>query len=99
VHAPGAHIVVRVRRDDDVAEIVVEDAGRGIPDEQRPAMLQPDVRGPRTVAPGHGLGLPSAAAAMSAQGGRLRLDESCAGGVRAVLLLPAVGCAADAMAC
>src|SRR5581483_660000 len=81
VHAPGAAVAVAVRRRVDRVEIVVDDAGAGIPAARRSVVLLPDVRDAAPGVPGQGLGLASAAAAMSAQSGALTLADSPAGGL------------------
>jgi two-component system osmolarity sensor histidine kinase EnvZ len=71
-------------------EIVVDDAGPGVPPEQRENIFRPFHRGPtakgRRV--GFGLGLALTHSAVRAQGGRIEVGDSPAGGARFRILLP-----------
>lgn len=72
--------------------ICVRDAGPGIPETEREAMLQPFVRGDRArnlnEAGGFGLGLSIVQAIVEAHNGRLILENGRAGGLNAVIELP-----------
>jgi signal transduction histidine kinase len=72
--------------------IVVEDAGPGIPDDRKEAMLQPFVRGSaaRSMddASGFGLGLSIASAIVKGAGGSLTLHDRESGGLMVRMELP-----------
>jgi signal transduction histidine kinase len=72
--------------------VCVIDAGPGIPEAEREAMLQPFVRGDRSrnlnAASGFGLGLSIVQAIMEAHDGRLTLENRPEGGLCAVIELP-----------
>ncbi len=67
--------------------IVIDDDGPGLPAGQRAEALK---RGQRldTSRPGSGLGLSIVAELVDLYGGRLRLEDSPSGGLRAALTLP-----------
>jgi two-component system, OmpR family, sensor histidine kinase PhoQ len=67
--------------------IDVEDDGPGIPEADRPRVLQRGVRTDRTV-PGHGIGLAMVCESVDLYGGRLEIDTSPLGGARLSLRLP-----------
>jgi signal transduction histidine kinase len=74
---------------DSVVDVIVEDDGRGIPEQQRDAIFQ---RGARldTDKPGTGLGLAIVRDVAEIYGGRITLEESeDLGGLLARLTLPA----------
>jgi signal transduction histidine kinase len=80
---------VTVERNDSVIDILVEDDGPGIPEQQREAIFQ---RGARldTDKPGTGLGLAIVRDVAEIYGGRITLEESeDLGGLLARLSLPA----------
>lgn len=70
-------------------EIAVDDAGPGIPPEQRAIVLERFGRGPGQSLPGTGLGLSIVAAVARAHGGEVRIGRSSFGGARVSMLLPA----------
>lgn len=72
-------------------EIVVEDAGPGIPDSDRERVFDPFYRGgdARAESEGFGLGLPILRRVARAHGGDVTLSESPLGGARFRLYLPA----------
>jgi len=85
----GGRVFVTVERKDDMIDIIVEDDGRGIPEQQRDAIFQ---RGARldTDKPGTGLGLAIVRDVAEIYGGQIKLEESeDLGGLRARLTLPA----------
>jgi signal transduction histidine kinase len=82
-------VFVTVERNGGSVDIIVEDDGRGIPDEQREAIFQ---RGARldTDKPGTGLGLAIVRDVAEIYGGSITLEESeDLGGLLARLTLPA----------
>ncbi len=87
-HAPGSAVLITARRVGGTVRIIVEDDGPGIPDGDHAAVMLPGVRGTTALGRGEGLGLHSAACAMSEQGGKLEIANGRAGGVRAILTLP-----------
>jgi signal transduction histidine kinase len=87
----GGNARVSVRRDEQGAEIVIEDDGPGIPEEQVANALQPFVRldSARTRdTAGMGLGLPIVQRAVRLEGGTLDLSNGAGGGLRATIRLP-----------
>lgn len=88
VHAPGARIWVDALAVDDDVRITVSDDGPGIPAAERAAVLLPGVRGSGAAVAGSGLGLASAARALSEAHGTLRLDERKGGGTMITLTVP-----------
>jgi signal transduction histidine kinase len=89
VHAPGAHVLLAARAIGAEIVITVSDDGPGVPATERSAVLEAGVRGSTARGDGLGLGLYSAARAMTAQSGSLEVDESVCGGTEIVLRLPA----------
>jgi len=86
-HAPGAHVWVDAGATGDEVVVRISDDGPGIPAVDRSLVLLPGVRGGDQHSPGSGIGLASAAQAMSEQGGTLRLDERPGGGTMITLSL------------
>jgi two-component system, OmpR family, osmolarity sensor histidine kinase EnvZ len=85
-------IVVSAERRGDTVEILVDDDGPGIPEDQREAVFKPFYRleGSRSrETGGTGLGLTIARDMIRGHGGDLTLETSPLGGVRARLHLPA----------
>ena len=85
----GGRVFVTVEPKDGVVDIIVEDDGRGIPQQEREAIFQ---RGARldTDKPGTGLGLAIVRDVAEIYGGRVSLEESeDLGGLLARLSLPA----------
>ncbi|MFE9967743.1 ATP-binding protein [Streptomyces sp. NPDC005525] len=70
-------------------QITVSDDGTGIPPDQRHAMKDRFTRGPRTRAPGSGLGLALVEQQAPLHGGTLRLGRSPSGGLQAAFTIPA----------
>ena len=84
----GGRVFVTVVRKDAVVDILVEDDGKGIPEQEREAIFQ---RGARldTDKPGTGLGLAIVRDVAEIYGGRITLEESeDLGGLLARLSLP-----------
>lgn len=83
-----SRINVRVTRNDDGLQVTVDDDGPGLPPEHRAKALE---RGKRLdeSAPGTGLGLSIVTELADIYGGRLHLEDSPIGGLRARLELPA----------
>lgn len=76
----------------DAVRITIADDGPGIPTSERDTVLLPGVRGSATNASstaGSGLGLASAAQALSEVGGTLRISERKGGGTMVTLTIPA----------
>jgi signal transduction histidine kinase len=85
----GGRVFVTVEPRDSMIDVVVEDDGGGIPEQQRDAIFQ---RGARldTDKPGTGLGLAIVRDVAEIYGGRITLEESeDLGGLLARLTLPA----------
>ncbi len=87
----GGRVFVTVRRADDMAEILVEDDGHGIPEAERDKLFE---RGARldTGKPGTGLGLAIVRDVAEIYGGSVALAESeDLGGLMVCLKLPLAG--------
>jgi two-component system osmolarity sensor histidine kinase EnvZ len=87
----GRNVVVRLVRDDRVAQICVDDDGPGIPEARREEAFRPFHRldeGRNLQSGGVGLGLAIARDIARAHGGDLVLDASPEGGLRAIVRLP-----------
>lgn len=90
-YAPRTWVSARLMDDGTHVEILVDDDGPGIPDDQREEVFKPFVRvdASRNAATGGvGLGLPIAREMVHAHGGKIWLEKSPQGGVRAVIQLP-----------
>ncbi|MEZ6028148.1 MAG: ATP-binding protein [Hyphomonadaceae bacterium] len=83
-----SRVNVTVTRDDDGLQVMVDDDGPGLPPEHRAKALE---RGKRLdeSEPGTGLGLSIVTELADIYGGRLHLEDSPIGGLRARLELPA----------
>ena len=88
----GGRADVRMEPSERGIRVCVLDAGPGIPDAEREAMLQPFVRGDRArnlnEASGFGLGLSIVQAIIEAHHGRLTLENRREGGLCAAIELP-----------
>lgn len=88
----GGRADVRMEPSERGIRVCVLDAGPGIPDAEREAMLQPFVRGDRArnlnEASGFGLGLSIVQAIIEAHHGRLTLENCREGGLCAAIELP-----------
>lgn len=92
--ASGRSLAVRAATRADGGAIVlrVEDAGPGIPRDERERVFEPFYRGgaaERNAAPGSGLGLSLVRHVVRAHGGRVHVEGREAGGTAVVLELPA----------
>jgi PAS domain S-box-containing protein len=87
---PGTPIWVRVEPRDRWALLCVDDAGPGIPAEQRESIFRPFQRGPggATYAPGSGVGLALVAQIASLHDGRAWVEDRAGGGASFRVLLP-----------
>ena len=87
----GKHVSVVLRRDDRLAEIVVEDDGPGIPESRHEEAFRPFTRldeGRNLQSGGSGLGLAIARDIARAHGGDISLSKSAMGGLKATVRLP-----------
>jgi signal transduction histidine kinase len=76
-YAPaGSAVTVSLRQADGAVELAVEDAGPGIPPEQRERVMRRFQRVEGDMAAGSGLGLPIAKAIAERHRGVLRLDDA-----------------------
>lgn len=88
---PDGEVAVRVGRDGDLAILVVEDSGPGIPEEARERVFDRFHRELGTGVEGSGLGLSIVAQALQLHHGKIVLDTSpTLGGLRATVTLPAL---------
>lgn len=90
-HAPGADVVLRVRREGEQAVFEVDDAGPGAPPEVREALFDRFARSGearRRDRSGLGLGLPIAREVARRHGGDCVLAAAPGGGLRARLRVP-----------
>lgn len=88
--APGSTVNVDLDGAAKDVVITVDDAGPGVPVELREKIFEPFYRGPaaRGGRIGYGLGLALARSAVDAQGGRIEVGTSPAGGARFRVVLP-----------
>jgi len=85
------HVSVRVRQREDCAEVLIDDDGPGIPEDQRDDVFRPfyRVEGSRNQETGGiGLGLTIVRDVIRAHGGDIELDQAPIGGLRVRLRLP-----------
>jgi signal transduction histidine kinase len=87
---PGTPIWVRVAPLERGALLCVDDAGPGIPPEQRESIFRPFQRGPAgaTYAPGSGVGLALVAQIASLHDGQAWVEDRAGGGASFRVLLP-----------
>jgi PAS domain S-box-containing protein len=87
---PGTPVWVSVRRQDDGALLMVEDAGPGVPTELREEIFEPFRQGPRPAshAPGLGVGLALVRVFAQLHGGRAWVEERQGSGASFRVLLP-----------
>lgn len=91
------HIACRVRREDDMAAITVEDTGQGIPREMREAVFEKFLQlGDATTGkmPGLGIGLAASRAVVEHHGGDIRIAGQPSGGVAVTFTVPLAQAAA-----
>ena len=88
---PGTPIWVRVTPLDRGALLCVDDAGPGIPAEQRESIFRPFQRGRATYAPGSGVGLALVAQIASLHDGQAWVEDRAGGGASFRVRLPAAG--------
>ncbi len=87
----GEHVAVETRRLDGVIEILVDDDGPGIPEEERENVFRPFYRIDASRNPetgGVGLGLTIARDVVHGHGGELALEDAPGGGLRVRLRFP-----------
>ena len=93
-HSPdGAKVVVHLCETAGGVDIVVEDTGPGMPENELPRAADRFFRGRASAGAGSGLGLAIAKEAADRMGGRLHLENRQPRGLRAVLSLRATGAA------
>lgn len=86
---PGGRVDISLSRRDEVACLVVEDSGPGIPEAERERAFDRFYRVPGTVGTGSGLGLAIVKVIADRHGGTVRLDRSAAlGGLKVEVCLP-----------
>lgn len=91
-YAPHTYVSAALVDDGAHAEILIDDDGPGIPEDQWEEVFKPFVRvdpSRNAATGGVGLGLPIAREMVHAHGGKIWLEKSPRGGVRAVIHLPA----------
>jgi signal transduction histidine kinase len=83
---PGCHIHIRLRSQQESAELVIEDDGPGFPPEIASHVFERFVKGEHS--PGHGLGLAFVDAVIRAHGGTVGISDRAVGGAIITLSLP-----------
>jgi two-component system, OmpR family, sensor histidine kinase PrrB len=86
-HGHATRIVLAARRHGDTMTIVVDDNGRGLPEEEHQAVLGRFSRGSNAAPGGSGLGLALVAQQATLHGGRIELSNGPLGGLRATLTI------------
>ena len=82
---PSGHVSARVRADAERVALVIEDNGKGLPQDERHRLTEPYVT---TRAKGTGLGLAIVKKIMEDHGGELLLEDREGGGARVSLVFP-----------
>lgn len=90
---PDGMVHVRIGSTPEGLEILVDDSGPGVPEEQRENLFRPFRRGPaaRGRRVGFGLGLALTHSAVRTHGGRIEVGQSPSGGARFRITLPRAG--------
>ena len=86
-HGQATRIVLAARRQDHSITIVVDDNGRGLPEEEHLTVLGRFSRGSSAGQGGSGLGLALVAQQAALHGGRIELSNGPLGGLRATLTI------------
>ncbi|BBZ01305.1 two-component sensor histidine kinase [Mycolicibacterium chitae] len=87
LHGRATRVVLTARREGNRMEIIVDDNGRGLPEEEHDAVLGRFVRGSTAASGGSGLGLALVAQQAELHGGRVELADGPLGGLRVILTL------------
>jgi len=82
---PGGVVRCRVADGSEAGQVIIEDDGPGIPDEELPRVTERFFRGRNKAPVGSGLGLAIVELALGRSGWRLQLQNREAGGLRAVI--------------
>jgi two-component system, OmpR family, sensor histidine kinase PrrB len=86
-HGRAKRIVLAARRHDHALTIVIDDNGRGLPEEEHETVLGRFSRGSNAAPGGSGLGLALVAQQAALHGGRVELSNGPLGGLRATLTI------------
>ena len=86
----GGQVGVSVTRDTEVVQVVVEDTGPGIPEEERERVFDRFYRGQRAGTAGTGLGLAIVSQVAEMHRGTVTLGSSASGGLQVRVQLPAI---------
>ena len=86
-HGQATRIVLAARRHANTMTIVVDDNGRGLPEEEHQMVLGRFSRGSNAAPGGSGLGLALVAQQAALHGGRIQLSHGPLGGLRATLTI------------
>jgi two-component system sensor histidine kinase PrrB len=86
-HGQATRIVLAVHRFAETLAIVVDDNGRGLPEEEHETVLGRFSRGSNAAPGGSGLGLALVAQQATLHGGRIELSNGPLGGLRATLTI------------
>ncbi|HTH88790.1 HAMP domain-containing sensor histidine kinase [Mycobacterium sp.] len=86
-HGQATRIMLAASRYDHTLTIVVDDNGRGLPEQERQTVLGRFSRGSNAAPGGSGLGLALVAQQAALHGGRIELSDGPLGGLRATLTI------------
>jgi signal transduction histidine kinase len=86
-HGQATRIVLAARRYGDTMTIIVDDNGRGLPEEEHQTVLGRFSRGSNAASGGSGLGLALVAQQAALHGGSIELSHGPLGGLRATLTI------------